>query len=87
MNLVSNTETIVALPVMPCQMNGEKRVGYTMMGLPCLAICRMIVVASHESPLQGTNTSKTRDDTETVLIRFFRLLEASRAVNDATGVL
>lgn len=87
MNLVSSTETIAALLVMPCQMNGEKQVGYAMMVLPCLAINRMIIVASHESPLQGTQLKQGGNDTETVLIRFFRLLEALGAVKDATEVL
>ena len=55
---------MVALHVMPCQVNGKKQVGYAMIVLPCLALNRMIIVVSYESPLEATNISKAGNSAE-----------------------
>lgn len=68
---------MVALHVMPCQVMSKKQVGYAMIVLPCLALNRMIIVVSHESPLEGTNITKAG----TVLkILFTQVLQSLKAL-------
>lgn len=47
-----------------------------MMVLPCLALNRMIIVAWHESPLQGTNTLRRGTCSRIVLTWIVRLLRS-----------